>query len=427
MVRPVISRSAFDESPLQPRRPRIHPALFAIALVGSFLSGGFLVNELASYAPAVAGHHHHDELLYHPLPHTPAFPLRRSGMIRSRNWNSITSALGGFSTTSIYSPELNVSWTARPAGFGPRILGEEALEGHLWSIEHFSKSVDAEAAYKGCSIDRSKAMVNRTGAAANIALIERGDCPFITKILNAQALRFDAVVIYNDRGSYGSADDDELLNMWSPTRDTRLLTVPSVFVGRAAGKTMETLANAAQERENAFIVDIQPEEPPHLFLLDVVLMLFFLPTLFTTVVLVITRVRQIRYRRAQRAPQELVNNLPSFTWREGIEQEIEGMDTGEKDVPLAGDDPRQGKGKRARRPSVYLSDLIARATRRPGQTEVPAVPAGKAKHLARKIFSQRECAICLGDFVNGEEVKLLPCGHLYHRGEATLSGLSAAR
>lgn len=421
MVRPVIILSAFDEPdqwhPHARRRPRVHPVLYAAALISSLICGGVFVAGLASYAPAA--HTHHDELIYHPYPSMHDLPVRSSGLIRSRNWNSIANALGGFSVTSVYSPELNVSWTARPAGFGPRILGDDALEGRLYSIAHFSDGTESgEAAYKGCRTDASKALVRKRARSTNIALIERGACPFISKILNAQALHFDAVIIYNDRGTFGQVDDDELLNMWSPSRDARLLSVPSVFVGRAAGKTMETLANAAMEREESFIVDIQPEEPPHLFLLDIVIMLFFLPTMFTTVVLIITRIRQIRYRRAQRAPQALVDNLPSFMWREGIEQEIEALDAGEKDVPLAGGDARQTKGKRPRRPSVYLSDLIARATRRPGQSDMPSVPAGKAKNLARKIFSQRECAICLGDFTDGEQVKLLPCGHLYHQGNS---------
>jgi hypothetical protein len=316
--------------------------------------------------------------------------------------------------TSVYSPELNVSWTARPAGFGPRILGKEAFEGQLLSIAQFSHDVEASVAIKGCHVDLNKVLDRHPGRSSSIALIERGDCPFISKIVNAQALHFDAVIIYNDRGTFGQVDDDELLSMWSPSREARLLSIPSVFVGRAAGKTLETLANSAAERKESFIVDIQPEEPPHLFLLDIVIMLFFLPTLFTTVVLVITRVRQIRYRRAQRAPQELVDSLPSFVWREGLEHEIDATEVGEKDVSVATGDAQQGKGKRARRPSVYLSDLLARAIRRPGETESPSVPAGKAKHLARKIFSQTECAICLGDFVTGETVKLLPCGHIYH-------------
>ena len=419
MPRPTISSSAFDDDTTrQPsRRPRIHPALYCACLLSTLICGVFLVSELAGYAPPSA--HlptHHDELFYRPAnPQNSALESGHSGVFRPRTWNSIANALGGFSVTSVYSPELNVSWTARPAGFGPRILGDRALEGDLHSIGQYSQDADPLEAVKGCRVDVSKAVTRKANGSSNVALVERGECPFITKIINAQALHFDAVIIYNDRGTFGQVDDDELLNMWSPSRDARLLSIPSVFVGRAAGKTMETLANAATAREGSFVVAIQPEEPPHLFLLDIVIMLFFLPTLFTTVVLIVTRVRQIRYRRAQRAPQELVDSLPSFVWREGLQQDIEALEVGEKDVSLPGSETQQGRGKRTRRPSVYLSDLLARATRRPGQTEGSAVPAGKAKHLARKIFSQTECAICLGDFVNGECVKLLPCGHLFHK------------
>ena len=417
MRRPVVSFSALDDDDdrQNARHPRLHPALFLAGLLGSLICGGFLLSELAGYAPPeIHAPSNHDELLSRSMRRPTHLDYGRPGLFRPRTWNSIASALGGFSMTSVYSPELNVSWTARPAGFGPRILGKEAFEGQLLSIAQFSQDVEPSVAIKGCHVDLDKILDRNPGRSSSIALIERGDCPFISKIVNAQALHFDAVIIYNDRGTFGQVDDDELLSMWSPSREARLLSIPSVFVGRAAGKTLETLANSAAERKESFIVDIQPEEPPHLFLLDIVIMLFFLPTLFTTVVLVITRVRQIRYRRAQRAPQELVDSLPSFVWREGLEHEIDATEVGEKDVSVATGDAQQGKGKRARRPSVYLSDLLARAIKRPGETESPSVPAGKAKHLARKIFSQTECAICLGDFVTGETVKLLPCGHIYH-------------
>lgn len=439
-------------------RPRVHPVLYLTSLITALVVCLFLVTELAGYAPPT---HRHDELAAIPDEGVATSGIQvgspASAFVVGQNWNSIANALGGFSTSFVHSPELNVSWIARPAGFGPRIGGyggddDEAdrgdrrkragVSGTLHSmIRHARPEVSddnasGDSARRGCHVDLDTPVRRARHQGANIALIQRGDCPFISKLLNAQALKYDAAIVYNDElhsrparhGSSGEGEyteEEELLSMWSPGAEARLLTIPSVFVGYSSGMALQNLITLAANHDDTFTVELEPEAPPHLFIMDIVIMLFFLPTIFTTVVLVITRVRQVRYRRAQRAPKALVDSLPSFRWREGLENDIEALDSlGEKEEDPAASGFSLLGNRRKRRES--LARMLAKVVRKrePAENveeeeegEVPALPPYKARHLARKIFSQRECAICLGDFVHDEQVKLLPCGHLYHETE----------
>lgn len=154
--------------------------------------------------------------------------------------------------------------------------------------------------------------------------------------------------------------------------------------------------------------------------MDIIIALFFLPTIFTTVVLIVTRLRQIRYRAQQRAPQTLVDSLPCFQWREGLDLNIDALATGEKDNSSTAADTDVTRPKSAGM-DHRLAAFLSRALRRPAAPEngVSArhtvVPARKARHVAKKIFQQKECAICLSDFLTGDTVRLLPCGHLFHK------------
>lgn len=198
--------------------------------------------------------------------------------------------------------------------------------------------------------------------------------------------------------------------------------------------------------------------------MDVIILLFFLPTFFTMFVIVLSRVRMMRQKAKLRAPRSLVDSLPTFKWRENLEQDLEALEVGEKggasssnaasDKTRGADATQNDDGDEdpatAAAPSssafslrtIFQRSVLRRApvssvpsqdiNERAGSTSRSGVAAGagaagaaenddlsahKVKQLARKIFSQRECSICLSDFAVGERVKLLPCGHLFHEQE----------
>lgn len=152
-------------------------------------------------------------------------------------------------------------------------------------------------------------------------------------------------------------------------------------------------------------------------LMDVIIVLFFLPMVFTTVVLIFTRLRQIRHRAQQRAPVSLVESLPTFKWREGLDLNLDALSTGEKDTNT----PHSDTSTKSAGMDSRLVQLVTRALRRPAppgdgiSARHAVIPVKKARHIAKKIFQQKECAICLADFIHDDDVRLLPCGHLFHK------------
>lgn len=371
---------SYRRTPSTSRSVAIGTRAYVIALLSSALLCVVTVRSLSSYLPPSV--HGHDELLVNSPPILPqgwpsTSPItaphgdslspvvvatqpvteagrdgkRRGGSSRSSkglvktsatNWNSLVNALGGFSTSFVHSPQLNVSWIARPAGFGPRIVDSRGLQGRLEGIEKYasiSVAHDIDEARRGCSISlerRYLELVHRQqhGSAwrheggpadddgVRIALVQRGGCPFVTKLLNAQALNYTAVIVYNDpahaisdspnavlstnavafednrsssserdaasvagehnprvnmpglnegfgggiapRGGMGFPDEDELISMWSPSRESMLVKIPSVFVAYSTGRTLDNLARIAKDHEETFTVVMEPEDPPHL-------------------------------------------------------------------------------------------------------------------------------------------------------------------
>ena len=475
---PIIIISSHDDdndennpNPRQSQR-RIHPAMYLVALVSAVLFCLVSVHGLSHYPSRSS----HDELLVRSSndrlglsqlqdnSHASASGYSSTSYTTSAtSWTSLANALGGFSTSFVHSPQLNVSWISRPAGFGPHITGQAGLGGKLETIAHSinvnttTTIIDAEKAKKGCDISQFTTRLPSIHSQATeqqrecrIALVERGDCPFIVKLLNAQSLNYEAVIIYNDpahathpggpfSGDY--SEEDELISMWSPSREASKLHIPSVFVAYNTGRTLENLINIAKNHGEEFRIDLRAEEPPRLLLMDLIVMLFFLPTILTTVVIVLSKIRQMKNRQKQRAPQSLVDSLPSFKWREDLDVDIEALDVQEKGVEATSQEilsvdegsdavtktPTTPPPHRSRRTmtapnlSQFISKAICHASsaqlgRKKSLRPVIANPH-QIRHLARKIFSQKECAICLADFVTDDGVRLLPCGHIFHVGE----------
>lgn len=298
------------------RQARIHPVLYVFSVISAVILLSLAVAALSGYAPPSAPHlpSKHDELLQwpgdqrvqtdsdsnaHMIAHDGKQGKRERYARRSTShdivnasWNSIASAFGGFSSAYITSPQLNASWIARPAGFGPRVVGEIGLEGILAYMQTKSKD--------DSKIGRQLSTSDRTGCASGlrafeeptvnlddggkphirlprVALIERGGCPFVTMILNAQAQDFDAAIVYNDyahsvrprNGLEGDVmhdytDEDELISMWSPLREAAYVHIPSVFVSYSTGNMLQGLLAVEHDDKQEAIIILEPESPPHL-------------------------------------------------------------------------------------------------------------------------------------------------------------------
>ncbi|KAA1123712.1 hypothetical protein PGTUg99_007572 [Puccinia graminis f. sp. tritici] len=303
-----------------------------------------------------------------------------------------------------------------------------------------------------------------------IALIERGDCAFVDKVRYAQKLGASAVIVGDWQQSPSSTSssfsthhpfslspifsqpsktgdhfgfNSGLLTMYAPG-DTSDLTIPSVFVAR------DSYLSLRQDWKEFSAISDQPfpHQPTadldHLHSLevimskdelwtwpffDLVIILLFLPSILTIVTLLLHRISTFRKRRADRAPRELVNRLPSVIWAKDME----------KGIPLLSD-PLLNPPAQDQQSSLsagWISTLhqwlqhiqprlhpIIFPNTRSEQTPLltPSNPHPYAEPVLRKqqqkvYFSQRECALCLSDFEVGDLIRILPCGHCFHQSQ----------
>ncbi len=118
----------------------------------------------------------------------------------------------------VHSPEFIAgTYLAQGAEFGPP-LDAVGLGGAVVRADDAS----------GVVSDACEPLVNAADVSGNIALVDRGTCTFVLKVLNAQEAGAVAVIVANNAG-------DSILTMGG---DDPAVMIPSVFVGQGDGATI---------------------------------------------------------------------------------------------------------------------------------------------------------------------------------------------
>ncbi|GAA5943232.1 uncharacterized protein JCM15063_005301 [Sporobolomyces koalae] len=390
-----------------------------------------------------------------------------------------------WSESSLYVERTQSLHPSRPSAFGPHLF-DKPLRGFLYPISLYTDSP------YGCSLPTSVNPVSSTSSSLEgrdedwIALIQRGDCPFSTKVRTAQELGAKAVVFGDEDEQHGGIKGGKgLLTPWSPD-DTKNIRIPSIFVSRAS---YLSLVKTWQD-EQRIVLDQEPQAHHsgqlHVGLeivlskddmfawpfLDLLFMLLFLPSLLTLLTVFTQRVRLARAQKAERAPKSAVAKLVVFKWGEPSPEKASGAVESSTDpsATVASSSNRVDRDEEREigllqpthptttdevetvtesstllpqsRPVIAASNsLLGRLRsflRRPLLRRSRSSSSSSSSSLLSPLSSSSslpirgaslkypslvDCSICLDAFVANESIVIeLPCSHLFHR-ECAMSWL----
>lgn len=327
-------------------------------------------------------------------------PLLNFGVSYSKksSWFTLGFSLGwgAESTVSIVDRSPPISYASRPASFGPEIERDSPVLGYVIMLNAFTQPCNTSTLKPNTGCPSLCPLPKRRPDPTEswLALVQRGSCDFASKAREAQRLGARALIV-GGRDPAETGMPDVLVNMYSPEY-TGDISIPSTYIRwtdyTSLTKMIQT-SNTTHSGLPTLSLLISSDGQGGVWgewyspILTFVIILF-LPSLLTFITLFIHRIRMRRAEARERAPADFVRTLESRIWGEDDTTDKESSPPSPKSVPL------------------------------PPSPDLEAGTSGRNLSKPAAVqWSQTTCPICLSSFSAGEQIRILPCQHVFHMDE----------